>query len=206
MRIESSFMKIPKVVYDIPPVTKFNLTEKCGTCAYHTECSPDEDEMTKWYWAEHPLPHQCHERSNGYACVGAMESAKRLGLIIENRKQDMALIEFWILVSRCTGIAVSYLSEDSAAEHLQGNEEMYHVREVNPAYDELLKEGKEIIRYFSDCLNKGASSVAHHEALARLWIKNIETFTEGDENRKQALNGTRKSNSHSCSSINCKRM
>lgn len=67
--------------YEFPPVTKFNLKTKCKTCAYHTASTPDEDEMTIAYWHEHPLPHQCHERQDGFACVGAMEACRRLGLM-----------------------------------------------------------------------------------------------------------------------------
>lgn len=72
--------KIPKVDYIFEPITKFNLTEKCKTCAYHREPTTEDDEMTIAYWHETSVPHQCHERQNGYACVGAMESCKRLGL------------------------------------------------------------------------------------------------------------------------------
>lgn len=43
--------------------------------------------------------------------------------------------EFWINQSRCTGIPVAYLSQESALEHTQQNDNTFKVREVDPAYD-----------------------------------------------------------------------
>jgi hypothetical protein len=73
--------KIEIVPVEFTPVTKFNAKEKCKTCAYHRPSSAEEDEMTIAYWHDHPVPHQCHERQNGWACKGAVESCIRLGLM-----------------------------------------------------------------------------------------------------------------------------
>lgn len=67
--------------YEFTPVIKFNLKNKCKTCAYNRPSTPEDDEMTVAYWHEKPVPHQCHERQNGFACVGAMAACKRLGLM-----------------------------------------------------------------------------------------------------------------------------
>jgi hypothetical protein len=79
MRVK--IIPIPNV--DFQPVTDFSQVEKCKTCAYHTPSSPDEDEMTIDYWHDNPVPHRCHERRGKIACVGAMESCRRLGLMEE---------------------------------------------------------------------------------------------------------------------------
>ena len=75
-------MKLISLNLDVrfTPVTKFHLTTKCDTCAYHRPSTADDDEMTIAYWHEKPVPHQCHERQNGFACVGAVAACKRLGL------------------------------------------------------------------------------------------------------------------------------
>lgn len=72
---------INTVVSSFIPVIDFTAKRKCKTCAYHTPSSPEEDEMTLLYWLEKPCPHQCHERRNGFACVGAMEACEKLGLM-----------------------------------------------------------------------------------------------------------------------------
>ena len=65
----------------IEPVTKLHTKTKCRSCAYHRPSTPEEDEMTIAYWHELPLPHQCHERQKGWACKGAVDACKRLGLM-----------------------------------------------------------------------------------------------------------------------------
>jgi hypothetical protein len=73
---------IPKI--NIPTGThRLDTPTKCKTCAYHTPSTEDEDEMTKMYHAEKPLPHPCHERKNGWVCKGSLESFQRLGLEIQ---------------------------------------------------------------------------------------------------------------------------
>lgn len=76
--------KIPRIkVSELGiPSNKFTTKTMCPTCAYKTQPSPEEDEMTILYWREHPRPHPCHERQNGWACKGALDSFKRLGLAI----------------------------------------------------------------------------------------------------------------------------
>lgn len=72
--------KIAKAIYDIPPVVNFKTPKKCKTCAYHVKSTEDEDYMTVCYFNEHPLPHNCHERCNGMACLGSMEKLEELKL------------------------------------------------------------------------------------------------------------------------------
>jgi hypothetical protein len=60
------------------PSENFSATVKCRTCAYHRPSTEEEDEMAIDYFHEHPLPHPCHERKNGIACVGSMDSLERL--------------------------------------------------------------------------------------------------------------------------------
>lgn len=72
------------VSVNIPVATnRLDTPSMCGSCAYRSPSTPDEDEMTKWYHAERPLPHPCHERKNGWACKGNVDKFKQLGLSID---------------------------------------------------------------------------------------------------------------------------
>lgn len=55
----------------------------CRSCAYQTPSTPDEELMTKWYHAEHAMPHPCHERRNGWVCKGSLNQFKSMGLEID---------------------------------------------------------------------------------------------------------------------------
>lgn len=71
------------------PTSNLNTTKMCKTCAYRSPSSEDEDEMTKMYWMESPLPHPCHEKQNGTACYGCLKTFERLGLKIDTGLLDL---------------------------------------------------------------------------------------------------------------------
>jgi hypothetical protein len=72
MRPEGASMnRIPKA-QPVTPSRDFSARTMCRTCAYRTPSSPEEREMSGWYFDESRYPHPCHERKSGVACVGAM--------------------------------------------------------------------------------------------------------------------------------------
>jgi len=72
-------MRVPVNII-IPENSKvFTAKVKCKTCAYRTPSTLDEDEMGFWYFKEQPIPHPCHERKKGIACVGSMEKHEGFG-------------------------------------------------------------------------------------------------------------------------------
>jgi hypothetical protein len=75
--------KIPRPVNLPKPTSDLSTKGRCKTCAYYKPCTPEEDEMARWYWEEKPVPHPCHERQGGMVCKGALDTFNRLGLKVD---------------------------------------------------------------------------------------------------------------------------